>query len=519
MAAEQRILTSDDTIRALTEKKDKDGDEFYIKVMRRAHLGSMPELVATLSNAQLLHFTSPEFWLPQLCGGGKYLLTGFHATNPSAQVGGSINFSVQGDPRDVDFGVFKKADWRGPATLEHPKQSDGPSRQQQEGMPLYDVRTPPAPGSGDSATRPTQAWPRQAGGVNRAHYGGEDDWRTGAAALEAERRSIEKERLENEREKHRAELEAGRKQHEADMKALRAELLGEIRQSKPTGPDPANMMFMEMMKQSAEDRRAAALQAAEDRRAAADRDARANERFAALLEKLSERKEKDPLDMVKSVVELVGKKSDGIEGTTKMMHSMMETMGTINNVAMDFVNHAASLQLGGGSDEPAWVKGVDRLMKGIAGFAKAQSMRPPPVPAGGLPFGQPQQQQAQPPAPPAPPQPRPAQNETEASVLEQIELAIRAKISVNEIAKVLIQYFQDPSIQTALAESGGDFEAAVQKRLGKWVTEAPSNAEYMKSLFKEVEAQLVQAGFVAEDSAEPEEEEAQVEEGDEDDDG
>jgi anti-sigma28 factor (negative regulator of flagellin synthesis) len=110
---------------------------------------------------------------------------------------------------------------------------------------------------------------------------------------------------------------------------------------------------------------------------------------------------------------------------------------------------------------------------------------------------QPQQVQAQ---PQQPAQPRPPQQETDKSVIAQIEEAIRAKFDTKQVAAALIAYFQDPSIQEALEEAEGDFEVVLQKRLGSWSKEAPSNEEYLKTLFAEVEKQIEAAGLKGDDS-------------------
>jgi hypothetical protein len=104
------------------------------------------------------------------------------------------------------------------------------------------------------------------------------------------------------------------------------------------------------------------------------------------------------------------------------------------------------------------------------------------------------------------------------TVIEQFEQAIRAKTPPEQIAKALISYAQEPTIQKALIESGGDFEAAFYKRLGNWHLEAPSNAEYLKALFAEVEKQAVAAGVIAPPEQQEQQEQDGDDEGDEGDD-
>lgn len=533
-AAEQRIFTHEDSLRLLNEKA-KESDEFVLKLQRRVHLGSTPTIIATFEGARVQHFTSPELWVPQLAGGGKFFLQGYHVSDTNKAVGSFISFSVDSEEaRDVDMGAPKKPGWRGPAEMVFPKEAD---RRAAPEMPLYDIRTPPAPGSGDSATR-THAWPRPAGGgVHRESY--DDAFGQRAGALEAERRRLEVDKLEAERDKHKAELIARDAAHKAEMAMLETKLLSEIRSSKPTGPDP---MMLEIMKQQAEDRRAAQALAEANRQAEAVRqdriDARAAEerkadrerqdkidqrladdrradamRFEKLFEKLTERKERDPLEIIEKVSSLVAKKDGNPDAIMKSVHNMVEMQSAMMGSAMDFVQHASNLQMGGGEQEPSWVKGIDRLMKGIGKMAMARAAPPPLPPAQQVVNGQPQQPQQ-------PAQQKPA----ELPIIDQIIHAIRIYHPPDQVAKALIHYYKDASIQQALAEAGGDPEQAFKNRLGNWVDENHNkNSPYMKQLVAELEKQLQAAGFYADDSepaakeseSDDGEEEAQVEEGDE----
>lgn len=519
MAENGRMFTTDESLRAINDKA-KEADSFVIKVMRRqGGLGSIPSLVANLSEASVQHITSPELWLPDLAGGGKYSLMAFHAGDLNRPIAGAIPFNVDGmEPRDVDSSALKKPNWRGPTVLDYPKES---ARVQTEDMgPLYSVQSPSGPGSGDSATRSHQAWARQpGGGILRQDYAGVNGELFGPAAkaLEGERRNLEQARRELDLEKHKAELDNTRKMHDADMRALEAKIQASLVQMKPTGPDPMVALLLELSKQQAEDRREAVKQAAEDRRSERERQERADARFLQMMEKMNEKpKEKDPIELFKVFNDLMGSKKDNgiVEAQMKMMHSVSEMAGQQVSTAMDFVNAAAELQLGArGEEEPAWIKGLDRVMKGVGAMAKARQ----PPPAGPPQLGQPQlPQQAQQPQPPnQPQQPRPPQQETNLSVIEQVEQAIRAKNPPEMIAKALISYAQDPSIQKALIESGGDFEAAFYKRLGNWHLEAPSNAEYLDTLFAELEKQAVSAGLIPPPEPKHEDDEGEDEEGDE----
>lgn len=516
-AAEQRTFTHEDTMRALNDRATKDGDTFLLKVFRRINLAMQPTVIATFEGASVGHFTSPELWLPQLAGGGKFMLMGYHATEPNRPIGSFLTFPIDSeDARDVDMQAPKKAGWRGPVELIFPKEAD---RRPATDMPLYGIGTPPpAPGPGDSATR--HAWPRSAGGgFQRENY---DDAAFGprAGALEAERRKLEAEKLDAERDRHKAQLEMRETAHKAEMAALKSELMGEFRAARaPTGPDPI-VEFMKMQAEerkaadarAAEDRRIAETRATEDRRLAEARQERADARFEKLLEKMSERPKENPLELAKQLVELTGKKSNDSDALVKTVHNMVDMQTSTMGMAMDFVDHVSRMQLGGGGEsEPSWVKGVDRLMKGIGKMALARPPAPPPGAAQQpqqVPQAQPGQSNAQ-----QPQQPRPPQAETNLPVIDQVDQAIRAHYEPKEVAKALIAYYKDESVQRALAEAGGDPEAALMKRLGNWPNAAPQNAEYLKRLLAELERQLQAAGFFADDSAEVDEAD---DEGDED---
>lgn len=530
-AAENRNITGDETIRLLQEKA-KESDDFLIKIFRRAQLSAAPGLIASLSGASVNHFVSPELWLPQLCGGGKFTLQAFHASDVNRAIGGFILCPIEGmEAHDVDFEAVGKANWSGPQALTFPPKREA-ARQEQ--MPLYSVHSPPAPGSGASANPTT--WTRSAGGgVHREGYDEPNLFQRGAAALEAERRVLEKEKLDQEREKHRAELAAIQSKHESELKLSMATLRSEFVAAKPAGPDSTMMVFMEMMKQQAAAAQAAETRASEDRKEARAAQERADARFFTMIEKIGNKKEADPMEMVLKIVELTGggKKGEAgiIEAQSKMMHSMAEMTQQQIGVAMEFVGHAADLQLGGQREEkPGWEKGVDKIAKAIGNFAAARAAQPPSQQiVGGSVMQQPpppqtyEQQARQPPPPPQPQQPqqpRPPQNHTEKSVLLQVKEAIEAKHDVKEVAAAIIQYVGDPSITQALAAANNDPEQAIKNTLGPWINAAPSNTQYFNEFIAELTAQGQAAGILPKDdeSDEDDDDEGDDEEDDQGDD-
>ncbi len=514
----ERAIPPEETFNLLREKAKTDGDAFTVKVWRRQHIGAVPELTASLSGAMVEHFSNPELWLPNLCGGGNFSLQGYHPTDLGKPVGGFLQFKVTAEPKEIDGAIVKKSEWRGPPTLEFPQTA--PAREREAGS-IYDLRSPAAPDpAGSQRHHSTQAGSGRAaaGGLHSVDYGGDGVWQERQrlqAALESEKRKLEEERMLNEREKHRNELDSLRKSHEADMAKLEAKMMGAFQQNKPTGPDPSVTMFETMMrmqaenaKQAAEDRREREKIAADDRRAAELRQERNDDRFNKLLEKMSERPKEDPLAMIEKVSNLVGKNNNS-EAQMKMMGNMAEMHSVQMGTAMDFIQAAADMQLGAREkEESPIIKGIEAAVKGVAAMAKgAQVKRAAPQQ-----FAQPQlrptyeqQARAQPPQQaPAQPQPPPQRVPT---ILEQLENGIRGKAPVEVVAKAVVNHIKDPSVTAALIEVGYDFEVLIQNRLGVWAKEHVDNEAYIKLLIPAIEKELQLAGYI-----EPETEEAQVEE-------
>jgi hypothetical protein len=522
----ERIFTTDDTLAALREKA-KEADEFFIKVNRRSHMGAAAQLIASFSGGRMEHFVSPELWVPPLCGGGKYMLQGYHSSDTNKAVGGFVSFGVDNpEPCDVNPDIVKKPDWRGPPVLEFPPRPTQRAAVETFG---FDVRSPPAPGFGDQRHQNNHAGlPRQAGGgsVSVAPYG--DDYSPSydrdqrkQAALEAERRRLEQEKLELKDQRHREDLAAQQKIHEADMRALRAEISAQL--GAAARPDAGSTAMAEMMKmqvetarlaaaQAAEDRRAAEVRAAEDRRDALARQERNDDRFNKLLEKITDRPKEDPLAVIEKVSALLGKNNSS-EAHQKMLHSMQEMHSMQIQTAMDFIQASSDLQLGGaGEKKSPSVEGIEAGLKGLGSMMRgaASQKRQPQQ------FAQPavpqtfEQQARQVPAGQQPKQPQGPQQAGESratptpTVLEQIRFGILGMAPVQQVAAAMIQHFKDPSIQAAISEANMDFERALATLMGNWPAEKPEHAQYMQALHVELESQLTAAGFFGPIADEPE---------------
>ena len=124
-----KILTPEETISILRERAAKDGDSFRLRIHRISGPAKTPEAVATLDEAEVLHVSSPETWLPRLCGGGPvFLLTVYHTSDPTLPIGQPIRVACQGVPREVDLSAPNKPGWSGPKVIYWPTQADRPEQ-------------------------------------------------------------------------------------------------------------------------------------------------------------------------------------------------------------------------------------------------------------------------------------------------------------------------------------------------------------------------------------------------------
>ncbi len=117
--AEPRTHSNDETL-TLIRQKAAEQDEFAVKVLRRVHNSMAPTRIAMFSGATATHLVNPELWIPQLAGGGNFMLQAYHVSDLNKPVGGFVTFPVEGDPRDVDIAATVKTSWRGPAILDFP---------------------------------------------------------------------------------------------------------------------------------------------------------------------------------------------------------------------------------------------------------------------------------------------------------------------------------------------------------------------------------------------------------------
>lgn len=121
MPAMQVDVSEQETRKLISDATQK-GDRFRIKVMRRLPSGGI-EVVALFEEGRLDHVTYPEKWLPELAGGGNYILHVYHDSQPAEMIGGGIPFTVANlQPTKVDFDAVTSPGWSGPTGMQYPKQ-------------------------------------------------------------------------------------------------------------------------------------------------------------------------------------------------------------------------------------------------------------------------------------------------------------------------------------------------------------------------------------------------------------
>ncbi len=497
-APQQQIFKEEETLNLIREKA-KEVDNFNIKIYRVKHISLPAEVIASFSGAVLQNLVDPQLWLPQVAGGGKYRIQAYHQSDLAKPVGGFLSFLLDSEPREVDISAATRPGWQGPAELTYPLKEVRSAPD--EGYLGTPIRPPPGPGSGNSATGGTPVWGRSPGGgsVRRVDYENDPDWeRTprGLTVLEMERRKLEEEKLSAERDRTRERLEAQAKAHEADLRALRAEMTAKIDSVRNTGPDPMAGLITMMMTQAAEDRRAAEARASAERLAQQAAQQASDARFALMIEKMNDKPKENPLEMVAKVAEILHKGNSN-EASMKMMHNMAEMHGVQMETAMNFIEHAANLQMGGQSEEPGWVKALDSAVKTIGSIAKGVTLKKPMQ----LAAPQPPPPQQLPPEAPQPPRRGPPPPK-----LEQFIEAIKrgggpTALPVQQIAEALKKEIMDPSIQEAFHEAGMDFEKVIQKHLSNWANEKVEHAAYLQALIAEVKRVFIAAGWIEADGA------------------
>jgi hypothetical protein len=227
------------------------------------------------------------------------------------------------------------------------------------------------------------------------------------------------------------------------------------------------------------------------------------QQFQQLMASLMNRPAVDP--QVQAIYEKMAKRDDGDAGA-RMMHTMMESMSTMQANYVDMISTLADFGLGGqrGEEEPVAMKAIRQAVKAMSSMMtgvqqSAAVKQPPGQQAQQLPPGQPAPQHA-PQAQQAPQQatvhpfPRVAEGSApQPKVIDRIEALIRAKAPTSEVVDAIFQNLMDPSVQQAFEEANGEFEEWLGRRLGDWVTE--ENSAYLRDVIDAVHAKAEELGF------------------------
>lgn len=500
MAADGRIqITQEDTIAIINAKAKQDGDSFLVKVLRKRHNGGLPEAVASFGDAQASHITSPEMWLPKIAGGGPiFVVQVYHSNEPSVQIGGPLQFAVACDglppkaPGEIDVRVIKSGSWLGPRQLLWPtadenKRNTDPS--------LYSIPTlPSAAATGNNAANNVPV-----AGQPGAQYSREHEANAALLSkIEQERASLIQIRQELSEEKHRSEMNEIRRESERQVKEVEARITTLI-QSQNNAPkndtslatliSAAAPLLIKVFE--GQDQMKLAMMKSQEQ---------AQAQTQMILLKLMEKPQDNVAEKMFDKFERIIERTQASQvPQTTMLHTVMEAMSTITNSSLDLAERAADMGMNGGrpEDHPALkaikegVKGIGALMQGY----RAQVPGAPPPPT----------LHSAPPAlaaypPPAAPQPNlaPAGSPMPgATVLEQLEYAIKSRVPPVEVAKVFVHAIAmgEPSVRDALRANNDDPEQLIKARMGAFFLEHPEYLPYLKDLNAEVDKQGQAAGI------------------------
>ncbi len=519
--ADTKMLTNEETLGLLRARvTDKGQDSFRMKVYRLRTQNDLPQAVCTLDDAQITHFASPETWLPKLAGGGPlFQLRAYHSSDTTLLVGSPILVQIPGEPpKRVDGEVLKTQAWIGPRILVWPDPTEVPASQ----TPSYSIPSM-SPGAAGGVTAPQTSVPGQSLPVAT-----NPQLEHALAIIEQQRQQLEATRREIELKERKLELERIQADGDRRMRELEAKITHNASNAgggleKIVAIAGAIAPVIQLIIQGQNEMRVAMLKAQQD----------------------SAQKQTDMLTM------MMEKRADD-SPATKMLTSMMETMGTFTKMQTDFIQTVAESSLGGPKEEPTGLKIVKELVKGANAVAQGMQMENALKARGAAPLralpGQPGARplnvgqaraeaaaahaRANPPTlPQAMPHPGvqigspppvdphvagiPVADATaiqSLSTADKIEEMIRAKIHVDSIIDAFMAGIDDqhgdPEFREELAKYGNNPVAFFQSRLTEWVLSSEENQAYVRILVEELNAALTEAYSTEEDGEEDAEEDA-----------
>lgn len=512
---------------------------FYVKVMRKAPNGVLPQQIAAFSDARLDHFGDIARWLILLAGGGNYVLRISHIDSAHQDIGGPLFVDIPTQPpngvpmRAVDASATNRPDWPGPTTMVMPTP-----------VPFGTVLPPTMP----PAVRDIvfQGTP-YAGGFDGPQPGAQFVTPNADMArreAEVERAKRELDAREANLRKDVAEKEArvrderllgafDAKSRELDLKLARiTELQAQPKQESSSWvkelvaamvPLVTQMLTMQhdvrmlVMKQSTE-QNAAQMAAAE----------RSHQQMLEFMKAAATPKQTGMSEEMKMLLTLLekDKSSNGAEAMAMMTTRMLDGMSMVTKNSISMMEAMAE-QLAPAEEHPAvaaireGVKAIGMMNAGMKQAAQRVVQQQQPnqqvMPSGPVYVQVPQQQRPQQQSPQpharAAPQPRPppvATVQSPADVAVQqpqqsqpmaqpqnvqiLENGIRQLAPIEQVAKFFVELVKvkDNSLFAALEVADGDPEQLVLQRLG--VDFVAANSEYLGALMDEVDRQGDEAG-------------------------
>ncbi len=514
MSAEK---SKEEIIALLSEKAAKDGDNFRVKIFRQSTVGGGMETVATLSNATLRHFDSPEEWVPYLVGGGPiFLLNAYHFSDQTRLLG-IIRLFVPVDnmpPKNsgqIDPSVLTREDWMGPRKLEYPKLAPRAENGAYTALP-------PAPPTG--AVPPHASGGGFQPGAGFSPSQGSDAMHVvKQAQIEQERAALNRQREELLQTQHKMELDMLRREAEARMAALEAKLTASVRVEQPKGLDMVGLIgamapILAPILQSSNEARAQMAKMQQESAA----------QIQSLMLAMMNKPAVDPMteklmDKMQSMMDSAKKDTPQFDAVKQMM----EAMGSMSTQYMEIVQAAAEMAMGGQKpEEPPILRAVREGVKALggvmaAGAQRQQQQQPMPMQMPQIPnpaaFPMPGAPQLAPQAADAPRAPaqvvpfnskpitvqpamaNPLPVSSSIPLIDKIEQQIRNKADAASIVRIFLENLNEPSIHAAIVSANESVEELFLGRLGAWAAD-PDNADYVGELMREVERQGKEAGLV-----------------------
>jgi len=451
----------EDAGRVMGERTSADGDDWRVKIMRRASPAAPQETVAIFDGATMEQLLSPEPWLVKFSGGSQYYsFRVVHAKDRGGDRPAAIYTlpAIAGTPMSPNTKIVGAAGWNGPATLIFPTEDVAP----RNGAGKW-------PGAPDSHTgAPRQPAQNADGSAGSSSF-----------LMELQR---EREKLADER--HRMEMDAVRREAEMDRKRMEERIRDlaakvdrpvEVRSATDTtetivkivtaiGAVLAPIIPIIVGSREAESRREEARLSRD-----ADRESKREARESALMEKLATQ----------------------ANDQGKVIGVFTESLSTVARSMVQTVAMVGELRQPEPQDEG--IMGVIRA--GIAAWAESQA-RGPMIPTPAL-APQAQPQARPPPTAPAPTGPEidampagepGAGDEREVSPTEMIDILaneMREKTSENDLAESIVEALTVRDFVEAIVGEGGAL-VALQRRLGAEWAQNSENVAYLQRVFTAV---------------------------------